>query len=276
MERKEFELILKRALELQSFQKGKAKADEYDYSSEDLYSAAARLGINEEILAKAIDETGNRFKKFHLNASPDDAREAFLKHFLMQETNASLQHKPLRIDHNTIKIGSNTAIRVIHPQASSIEAFVEFSDDGSGGTNVSWRGNFELDTRTKVLIGGWPFLIFGVLFASAIVQGLALLPILPILLIFLFTSQIMLWGTRKNAARLEENLVSYFQNCQTLDEIEAHKQMKKELESYRKNDADSINEEQKKLLRQSVNELNEDLSEEPSEDENPRDGRVTE
>ncbi len=262
MERKEFEQILKRALELQSLQKKQTTADENSYTTEDLQSAAARLGIAGDILEKAISETGHKFKKIHLNASPDDAKEMFLKHFLMQESNASPQHSPIRIDHNTIKIGSNSAIRVFHPHASSIEAFIEFSDDGNGGTNVTWSGNTELDTTTKILVGGWPFAIFALIAVSAIVQSMALLPLLPIFLIFLFTSQIMLWGMRKNALRLEENLISYFQNCQTIDEIEAHKQMKKELEDFRRKDQQQINEKQKDILRQPISELSEDEEQE--------------
>lgn len=272
MERKEFEQILKRALELQSLQKKQATADENSYSTEDLQSAAARLGITGDILEKAISETGHKFKKFHLNASPDDVKEAFLKHFLMQESNASPQHSPMRIDHNTIKIGSNSAIRVFHPHASSIEAFVEFSDDGNGGTNVTWSGNADLDTTTKILVGGWPFVIFAIIAVSAIVQSLALLPLLPIFLVFLFTSQIMLWGMKKNARRLEENLISYFQNCQTLDEIEAHKQMKKELEDLRQKDRQQSGEKQREILQQPIAELSED----EENDRGNHDGRIAE
>lgn len=58
MERKEFEQVLKRALELQSLQKNKIAETESNYSAEDLHSAASRLGISEDILEKAISETG--------------------------------------------------------------------------------------------------------------------------------------------------------------------------------------------------------------------------
>lgn len=261
MERKEFEQILKRALELQSLQKKQNAVSDNSYTAEDLHSAAARLGIGDDILEKAISETGHKYRKFHLSASPDDVREAFLKHFLMQESNASPQHSSMRIDHNTIKIGSNSAIRIFHPHASSIEAFVEFSDDGKGGTNVAWSGNTSLDTTTKILVGGWPFAIFAVIAVSAIVQSMSLLPLLPIFLIFLFTSQIMLWGMKKNAMRLEENLASYFQNCQTLDEIEAHKQMKRELEDLRRKDRQQFNGKQKEILQQPLDDLSEEEKE---------------
>ncbi|MFZ5952729.1 MAG: hypothetical protein ACOYXC_18650 [Candidatus Rifleibacteriota bacterium] len=273
MERKEFEQILKRALELQSLQKKQSAVSDNTYTTEDLQSAATRLGIADDILEKAISETGHKFKKFHLTASPDDVREAFLKHFLMQESNASPQHQPMRIDHNTIKIGSNSAIRVFHPHASSIEAFVEFSDDGSGGTNVSWSGNSDLGTTTKILVGGWPFAIFAFIAISALFQGLAFLPLLPMFFVFLFTSQIMLWGMRKNAQRLEENLVSYFQNCQTLDEIEAHKVMKKELEDLRRKDQQQISGKQKEILQQPINELSEN---EPETCKNPDNPQISE
>jgi len=257
MERKEFEQILKRALELQSLQKKKVEESENSYSAEDLHSAASRLGISEDILAKAISETGNKFKKFHLSASPDDVKEAFLKHFLMQESNTSQQHQPMKIDHNTIKIGSNSAIRVYHPHGKDIEAFVEFSDDGSGGTNITWTGNTRLGTATKLLVGGWPFGVFIFLAISALVKGLALTPLLPLFIMFLFVSQIMVWAMQKNADRLEENLTSYFTNCQTLDELEAHKQMKKELEDYRNNKTESLNNKQKEILKNQVQELEE-------------------
>ena len=81
MERKEFEQVLKRALELQSLAK---TTQTEDFNSEDLQSAATRLGIAPEILEQATMETRKRYKKFHLSDSPDQVRETFLKHFLMK------------------------------------------------------------------------------------------------------------------------------------------------------------------------------------------------
>jgi hypothetical protein len=179
----------------------------------------------------------------------------------MQETNTSHQHQPMRIDHNTIKIGSNSAIRIYHPHGKEIEAFVEFSDDGSGGTNVTWTGNTRLSTPTKLIVGGWPFGILIFIAISAFVKGLALTPLLPLLLMFFLVSQIMVWAMQKNADRLEENLTSYFSNCQTLDELEAHKQMKKELEEYRNEKTESLSNKQKEILKKPVKELEDDEEE---------------
>ena len=78
MERKEFEQVLKRALELKGQQK---KQQEDSFAIEDLQSAAARLGIEPEILEQAMRDTKKQFKKFHLADNPDVVREAFIKHF---------------------------------------------------------------------------------------------------------------------------------------------------------------------------------------------------
>lgn len=262
MERKEFELILKRALELQSLQK--KKPEESDFTSEDLESAASRLGIKPEILEKAISETGKKFKRFHLSGSPDDVREAFLKHFLMQETNASQQYQPIRIDHDTIKIGTNSAIRIFHPHSSEIEALVEFSDAKEGGTNITWSGNSDLGFSTKLLVGGAPFLVMAMLLASALVKGITLLPLLPVFLIFLLTSRLALWGMQKNAQRLEETLSAYFQNCQTIDEIESHKSMKKELEDLKASKVEKKESAQTNVLQAPLPELSEEATEKTS------------
>ena len=272
MERKEFEQVLKRALELQSLQK--TQQDD-SFAVEDLHSAAARLGIEPEILEQAMRDTKKQFKKYHLAASPDEAREAFIKHFLMTESHTGPGMAMVKVDHSSISAGSNGPIRVHHPQARTIDALVEFSAAPGGGTNVTWSGNSELPTSTKVLVGGWPLLILIPLVISAFAQGAAMLSLLPIALIFFMTSMIMMWGIKHNTSRLEASLENYFQNCQTLDEIEKQKQLKLELAQLRENAAakpvmdDSV-------LRTPIPELNEDTEEEQPDSPRPPAGRLKE
>ena len=59
MQRKEFEQILKRSLELKSQQK---KQQEDNFAIEDLQSAAARLGIEPEILEQVKKLVKHLFK----------------------------------------------------------------------------------------------------------------------------------------------------------------------------------------------------------------------
>ena len=68
MERKEFEQILKRSLELKSQQK---KQQEDSFAIEDLQSAAARLGIEPEILEQAMrDTTKSSSRSFIFQTAP--------------------------------------------------------------------------------------------------------------------------------------------------------------------------------------------------------------
>ncbi|NLF96101.1 MAG: hypothetical protein GX569_05130 [Candidatus Riflebacteria bacterium] len=272
MERKEFEQVLKRALELKSLQK---KQPDDNFALEDLQSAATRLGIEPEILEQALRDTRKQFKKFHLSDSPEEVREAFIKHFLMTETHTGPGMAMVKIDHPSISAGSSSPVTVFHPQAKAINAHIEFTPAPGGGTNVTWSGNSKMPTSTKVLVGGWPLLILIPLAISAFAQGAALLSLLPIALIFLFTSLIMLAGMKHNTGRLEASLVNYFQNCQTLDEIEKQKKLKTELTQLRENAAtkpvmdDSI-------LRAPMPELNEDPDEEQSDAQRPPANRLRE
>jgi len=271
MERKEFEQVLKRALELKSLQK---KQPDDNFALEDLQSAATRLGIEPEILEQALRDTRKQFKKFHLSDSPEEVREAFIKHFLI-ETHTGPGMAMVKIDHPSISAGSNCPVTVFHPQAKAINAHIEFTPAPGGGTNVTWTGNSRMPTSTKVLVGGWPLLILIPLAISAFLEGTALLTLLPIALIFLFTSLIMLAGMKHNTGRLEASLVNYFQNCQTLDEIEKQKKLKNELTQLRENAApkpvmdDSI-------LRAPIPELNEDPDEEQPDASRPPGTRLKE
>ncbi|OGK08709.1 MAG: hypothetical protein A2W80_15900 [Candidatus Riflebacteria bacterium GWC2_50_8] len=89
------------------------------------------------------------------------------------------------------------------------------------------------------------------------------------------TSMIMMWGIKHNTSRLEASLENYFQNCQTLDEIEKQKQLKLELAQLRENAAakpvmdDSV-------LRTPIPELNEDTEEEQPDSPRPPAGRLKE
>jgi len=259
MERKEFEQVLKRALELKGQQK---KQQEDSFAIEDLQSAAARLGIEPEILEQAMRDTKKQFKKFHLADNPDVVREAFIKHFLMTESHTGPGMSMVRLDHTSISAGSDKPVRVYHPQARAIDAAVEFSAAPGGGTIVTWSGNSKLPTSTKLLVGGWPFLILIPLAISAFAQGATLISLLPIALVFFFTSMIMTWGMNHNAGRLDASLVNYFQNCQTLDEIEKQKQTKLELEQLREkadaNPAKKATATRDDTLRAPIPELHED------------------
>lgn len=259
MQRKEFEQILKRSLELKSQQK---KQQDDSFALEDLQSAAARLGIEPEILEQAMRDTKKQFKKFHLADSPDVVREAFVKHFLMTESHTGPGMAMVRLDHSSISAGSDRPIRIYHPQAPTIDASVEFTTAPDGGTIVTWSGNSRLPVSTKILLGGWPMAILIPLIYSALSQGETLINLVPIALIFFLTSMIMIWGMNHNAGRLEASLVNYFQNCQTLDEIEKQKQIKLELEQLReKADANPITKAtatQDSTLRQPIPELHDD------------------
>ncbi len=276
MERKEFEQVLKRALELKSQQK---KQQEDSFAIEDLQSAAARLGIEPEILEQAMRDTKKQFKKFHLSDSPDVVREAFVKHFLMTESHTGPGMTMVRVDHTSISAASNRPVRVFHPQAPTIDALVEFTAAPDGGTIVTWSGTSILPTRTKVLVGGWPFLVLIPLMISAFAEGVALISILPIALVFFFTSMVMLWGMNHNAGRLDASLVNYFQNCQTLDEIEKQKKLKLELEQLRgkaaENPAAKATAGHEDTLRAPIPELHEDDTDEDQPDaQRPPDTRL--
>lgn len=272
MERKEFEQVLKRALELKSMQK--TQQDD-SFAVEDLHSAAARLGIEPEILEQAMRDTKKQFKKFHLSESPDQVREAFLKHFLMNESHAGPGMAMIQIDRASISASSNAPIRVYHPHASTIDAYVEFSTAPDGGTNITWSGNKELPTSTKALAGGWPLLLLIPMMISAAAKGMTLVTMLPIALIMFFTSMLMLWIVKQNVGKLEASLENYFQNCQTLDEIEKQKHLKLELKQLRENAAakpvmdDSI-------LRAPMPELSDDADEEQPDAQRPPADRLKE
>lgn len=255
MERKEFEQVLKRALELKGQQK---KQQEDSFAIEDLQSAAARLGIEPEILEQAMRDTGKQLKKFHLSDSPDMVREAFVKHFLMTESNTGPGMVMVKLDHTSISASNNKPVRVYHPHAATIDALVEFSPAPDGGTVVTWSGNSILPVRTKVLVGGWPFLVLIPIVTAALSRGVNVTEIIPIALIFFFTSIMMMWGMNHNAGRLDASLVNYFQNCQTLDEIEKQKQTKLELEQLREKAAAKATAAHDDTLRQPIPELHED------------------
>jgi len=259
MQRKEFEQILKRSLELKSQQK---KQQEDNFAIEDLQSAAARLGIEPEILEQAMRDTGKQLKKFHLSDSPDIVREAFVKHFLMTESNTGPGMVMVRIDHTSISANNNKPIRVYHPHATTIDALVEFTAAPDGGTIVTWSGNSILPTRTKVLVGGWPFLVLIPIVTAAFSRGVTVTDVVPIALIFFLTSIFMMLGMNHNAGRLDSSLVNYFQNCQTLDEIEKQKQTKLELEQLREkaaaNPAAKATATRDDTLRAPIPELHED------------------
>ena len=271
MERKEFEQVLKRALELKSLQK---TPQEDSFAIEDLQSAAARLGIEPEILDQAMRDTKKQFKRFHLSESPDQVREAFLKHFLMNESHIGPGMAMVRIDHSSISAGSNSPIRVYHPQTGKIDAHVEFTAAPGGGTNVTWSGNKELPTSVKALVVGWPLLFLVPMMISAAAEGAALITMLPIALIFFATSMLMLWGMKHNAGMLEASLANYFQNCQTLDEIEIQKKLKVELKQLRENAAaKSVMDDS--ILRAPMPELQNDEEEQSDMPRTP-DGRLKE
>ncbi len=255
MERKEFEQVLKRALELKGQQK---KQQEDSFAIEDLQSAAARLGIEPEILEQAMRDTGKQLKKFHLSDSPDMVREAFVKHFLMTESNTGPGMVMVKLDHTSISASNNKPVRVYHPHAATIDALVEFSPAPDGGTVVTWSGNSILPVRTKVLVGGWPFLVLIPIVTAALSRGVNVTEIIPIALIFFLTSILMMFGMNHNAGRLDASLVNYFQNCQTLDEIEKQKQTKLELEQLREKAAAKATAAHDDTLRQPIPELHED------------------
>ena len=276
MERKEFEQVLKRLLELNSQQK---KQQEDNFSIEDLQSAAARLGIEPEILEQAMRDTKKQFKKFHLADNPDVVREAFIKHFLMTESHTGPGMTMVRLDHTSISAGSDRPVRVYHPHANTIDAAVEFTAAPDGGTIVTWSGNSILPTRTKVLVGGWPFLVLIPIVISAFSQGVAITDVVPIALVFFFTSILMMFGMNHNAGRLDASLVNYFQNCQTLDEIEKQKQLKIELEQLREKAAATPAAKAKAThddtLRAPIPELHEDDTDEDQPDaQRPPDTRL--
>ncbi len=229
MQRNEFEQILKRALELQSMQKHSNITASEEFNLEDLHSAAERLGITPEILEAATQETKKRNRRFHFAAAPDDVREAFLKHFLMNETGISQHMAIVRVDHDSIKIGSNKAIRVYYQNFSNVEAFIEFSPASEGGTNVSWSGNSRLATRTRLLAGGWPLLIL----VPLMLAGLPLAGVMPLALAFFCASFTMLWAFQQSANGFDKGILDYFHNCKTLEEIDQHKKMKAELHQLR-------------------------------------------
>ena len=277
MERKEFEQILKRSLELKSQQK---KEQEDTFALEDLQSAAARLGIEPEILEQAMRDTKKQFKKFHLSDSPDVVRGAFVKHFLMTESNTGPGMAMVKLDHASISAGSNKPVRVYHPHATTIDAAVEFTAAPDGGTVVTWSGNSILPVSTKILVGGWPFLVLIPIVMGALSRGVNVTEIIPIALIFFFTSIMMIWGMNHNAGRLDASLVNYFQNCQTLDEIEKQKQLKLELEQLREkaaaNPAAKATATHDDTLRQPIPELHEDeeTDEDQSDAQRPPDTRL--
>ena len=145
----------------------------------------------------------------------------------------------VKLDHASISAGSDKPVRVYHPHATTIDASVEFTAAPDGGTVVTWSGNSILPVSTKILVGGWPFLVLIPIVMGALSRGVNFTEIIPIALIFFFTSMMMMFGMNHNAGRLDASLVNYFQNCQTLDEIEKQKQMKLELEQLREKAATS-------------------------------------
>ncbi len=263
MERKEFEQVLKRALELQSLKQ--TSQENETFSNEDLQSAAARLGINDDILEQALKDTLRQQKKFHLSGAPEEIREAFLKHFLMNESIVNPGHTVVKIDHDSIKSQPGGTIRVYHPISKEVDAYIEFSAAPEGGTNVSWTGNNILPLRTRLLIFSSPLLILVPLMGALINQGDNLLKLLPIAIIFFMTSGLMQWGIQNGANGLGRSLENYFQNCQTIDEIENQKKLKTELENLRSSQKQSS--QQEALLRKPIMELHEPESADP--DQNP-------
>ena len=237
MERQVFEEILKRSLELQSLQNSPSTDP---FSEEDLRSAATRLGIGPEVLEKAIRDVERHQRRFHLTGSPDEVREAFLKHFLMQETalgNPNGQAGAvLQIDRSTVQIGSQTSVRVSHRHLPEVDANIRFTADKAGGTVVTWTAHSQLSWRTKILAGGFPLVIWLVPLIGLLVKGLALTPMLPFLLVMVFTAWLMLWSMRKLAGNLEEVLVTYFENVQMLQDLETQRLMKQELADLRSRD----------------------------------------
>lgn len=267
MQRNEFEQILKRALELQSLKKQSQNDACCDFNLEDLNSAAERLGIAPEILDAAFQETKRRNRRFHFAAAPDEVREAFLKHFLMNETGNAQQVAMVQVDHASIKIGSNEAIRVFYPIFSGVEAFVEFTPAPEGGTNVSWSGNSRLPARTRFLIGGWPLLIL----IPLMLTGAPLVALLPLALVFFLSSFTMLWGFQHSANQFDKTIAGYFQNCQTLEEIEQHKKMKAELNTFKEQQKTSGSPADR-ILQQPISELSDDEDSENTPAQPPKTG----
>jgi hypothetical protein len=220
MKRQEFETVLKRALELQNQQK---QADGDSFELENLKSAAARLGISDEILEQALNETQTKRRQCHFNDTPQKVREDFLKHFLLNESNPAQQNSAAMVDHESLDNPSKP-IRIFHPLHRTVEALVEIKASDRGGTEVSWRSYNDLPLKTVLLFYLWPLLILVPVSASAMSQGTNLLGLIPIAVIFFFSSAMMHWGIRHNAGRLERTVENYFRNAAALKKIEEQNQ----------------------------------------------------
>ncbi len=236
MERKEFEQVLKRALELQNVKQTSRERE--NFNLEDLHSAAARLGINPEILEQALKDTQKQYRKYHLSASPDHAREEFIKHFLLNDNTSNQQFPALRIDHEFIRNNPSGPIRVINPIVKETDAFVDFSSAADGGTIVSWKANVRLPMINQLLILLWPLLFLIPMSVGPIMNGVFPTEIIPIACIFFFTSLLMNKISKHNLGRMETALENYFQSYQTLDDIEARKKLKSELKHLREKEKD--------------------------------------
>jgi hypothetical protein len=230
MDRKDFEEVLKKSLEIQNL---KDTNPVESFSEEDLRNAAARLGIQEEILEQAIRVVKKKKKCFTFLGSPEEVKKAFLQHFLMQETlggPGSQSRSPVRIDHEAIRVGDDNVVRVFHNQYHEVDALVRFSVTKDGETEVSWSGNKEISLAHRTMAGAFPPVVYGLPVLFAILwKGVAFAEFFPVVMMILFFSFFLLWGQSKAVPVFESALETYFENQQILDDLERKKRGKKEI-----------------------------------------------
>jgi hypothetical protein len=233
MKREEYEKILKRSLELKSLQHDLTTSE---FSEEDLKAAGERLGIPPEVLQQASREIANQHKHFRLAGTPEEVREAFLRHFLMQETSQPIGRRipgtPLKIDRDSLKGGPNQ-VRVVQPLMTEMHADLNFIPDGEGHTLVSWTGEFTPSTRTMARHGFLPLIIILATMIPMMMSGAGFAPFLITAGSLLFMLFIVGMGFKRQGAMLEETLETYFANRQVLDDLEAKKSLQKEVAQLR-------------------------------------------
>lgn len=233
MKREEFENVLKRALELQSLQ---GTHGEDPLSEEDLANAALRLKIPTEILQQALREERQSRKQFRLKGTPEMVREAFLRNFLLQDSNVPRGGHilpPVRVDRQALQIGRSTTVRVYHPQFSEIDAEVAFSADGPGHTLVSWIGHQQLGWKANSFAALTPFIVLISMIGPLIAGGAPLAVICSLLIIPLFLFYIMKTAIGKQARRVDIVLTEYFESIQILGDLKEQEDTRKELAELR-------------------------------------------
>lgn len=232
MKRDEFESVLKRALELQSF---RANPAETPLSEDELAHAAERLGISQEILQQALREVRRSRKQFRIRGKPEEVREAFLRNFLLQDTIVPQAHRlPLvRVDRQALQIGKSTSVRVFHPQFTEIDAEVAFTADGPDHTLVSYSGNTRLGQKSYLYAAIAPLIVLissvgPLIAAGAPVAFICSMLSLPVLILFL-----AIWSFKKQAARVDVVLREYFENIQILGDLMEKREAQNELTELR-------------------------------------------